>query len=281
MTFSNNTRLKDGLKSLIIHAVLLIALIIMIIPFWWMIATSLKTKPEILQFPPTWFPHIITFENYVELFSTIDFAVPLKNSIFIAVMTTFLSLTVSAMSAYAIAKFDFKWKDHIFMLMLATIMVPGQVTTIPVFLLLKSMGLLDTYAGLIVIGLANVGTIFFLRQFLTTISDSYIEAAKIDGAGDFRIFFEIILPMMKPSLITMGIFIFTGAWNAFFWPLIIAADDRYCTLTLAMTILDGQHAGNIGLNMAGAIVIILPLLILFIFAQKYIMLSLNIGGVKE
>jgi len=279
----NKTQLylwMERVKSLILHVFLFGSLILMLTPFAWMISTSFKTRQESYSMPPTWIPDEITFSNYIELFQAVDFARPLMNSIIVAVATTSISLVVCAMAAYAITKFNFRGRKQTFLLILSTMMVPGQVTTIPVFLLMKKIGLVNTYTGIIIPAIASVSTIFFLRQFLTTISNDYIEAAKIEGAGEWTIFSKLIFPMMKPALITMGIFTFTGAWNSFFWPLIIATDDRFYTLPLAMTILNGQHGGNIGLNMAGAIVVILPLIVLFMFTQKYIIQSMNVGGLK-
>lgn len=146
---------------------------------------------------------------------------------------------------------------------------------------MKSLGLINSYAGIILPGIAGVGMIFFFRQFLTTISNDYIEAARLDGASEIRIFWSVILPMMRPAFVAQGIFAFTASWNSFMWPLIIATDDRFYTLPLALTQLEGQHSSNYGVVMAGTILVIMPLIILFMFTQKYFLNSMNIGGVKE
>ncbi|HRG63095.1 MAG TPA: carbohydrate ABC transporter permease [Burkholderiales bacterium] len=264
-----------------LHSVLFVALFIMCLPFLWMLSTSFKTSSEVLKFPPTWTPHDFTFENYVELFKAVDFIHPFYNSVFIALVSVAFSIVVCSLAAYAFAKFNFKGRDKLFMVLLGTMMVPGVVMQIPTFLLMKALGLINSYTGIILPAIASVGMIFFFRQFLLTISNDYIEAARIDGAGEIRIFWSIILPMMRPALVAQGIFAFTASWNSFMWPLIIATDDRFYTLPLALTQLDGQHSSNYGLSMSGAIVVIIPLVILFMFTQKYFLNSMNIGGVKE
>ena len=267
--------------SLVLHAVLIIALIFMTLPFLWMVSTSFKTRFETLQIPPTWIPRNFTFSNYIELFKAVDFIQPFYNSVIIAVATVFFSIIVCALAAYAFAKFEFKFRDKLFVIILGTMMIPSVVMQIPTFILMKELGLINTYTGIILPSIASVGMIFFFRQFLSSISNDYIEAGRIDGAGEVIIFWKIILPMMRPALVAQGIFAFTASWNSFMWPLIIATDDRFYTLPLALTQLDGQYLDNYGLSMAGAIIVILPLVILFMFSQKYFLNSMNVGGVKE
>lgn len=277
----NSFVFKRACTIVSLHVALLVALFGMCLPFLWMVSTSFKTTAEILKFPPTWIPHLFTMQNYVELFKAVDFIHPLYNSLIIAVVSVVLSIIVCSLAAYAFSKFHFTGRDKIFMVLLGTMMVPGVVMQIPTFLLMKSMGLINSYTGIILPGIASVGMIFFFRQFLLTISNDYIEASRIDGASEIKIFWKIILPMMRPALVAQGIFAFTGSWNSFMWPLIIATNDKYYTLPLALTQLEGQNSSNYGLTMAGAILVILPLVVLFMFTQKYFINSMNIGGVKE
>jgi len=283
MKINSSYKAKRRVISLVHHSILYAVLVAMCLPFYWMICTSFKTQHETLSFPPTWFPHVFTFQNYVILFQQINFIRPLWNSFFIGVVSSLLSIIVCSMAAYAFAKFDFKGSKRIFMILLGSMMVPGVVTLIPVFILIRELGLMNSYTGLIVPGIAGVGMIFFFRQFLLGISNDYIHSARIDGAGEVMIFWKIVFPMMRPAVIAQGLFAFTGAWNSFLWPLIITTSDKFYTLPLALTTIQGHFAAapNYGVSMAGSIVVIIPLVILFIFTQKHFLNSMNIGGVKE
>jgi len=284
MSTNLKKRSKNGLfATLSANAIVLVVLVIMCIPFLWMLSTSFKTLPEQNLMPPTWISHHFIIQNYIILFKTINFGRPLMNSLIIAVVSVLLAIVVNSMSAYALAKFDFKGRDNIFMMMMSTMMLPGIITTIPTFMLLKYMGLLDTYTGIIIPGIASVGMIFFFRQFLYGISDEYIQAGRVDGASEFYIFWKLILPMMRPALITQGFFTFLGGWNAFMWPLIITSNDKKYTLSLALNTLQNHfsYTPNYGIEMAGTIVVMLPMIIALIVLQKYILGSLTIGGVKE
>ncbi|HBT38803.1 MAG: carbohydrate ABC transporter permease [Pseudothermotoga sp.] len=253
---------------------------IMILPFLWMISTSFKTPAEIFVLPPRWIPKEPALENYRELFASINFGRPFMNTVIVASSITFLSLLISSMAGYAFAKFRFKGRDKLFFLILATLMVPGQMTMIPVFLLLRQLGLLNTYAGLILPGVASAFNIFFMRQFIMTIPNELIEAAKMDGARESFIFFRIILPLSKPALTTIAIFTFTGSWNSFLWPLIIAQDERMYTLPVAVSVLAGQYGENLGIQMAGSCVVITPILVFFLFAQRYFIKGIALTGLK-
>lgn len=284
MNTKNEKKISNKiLATLTANLIVFIVLIIMCIPFLWMLSTSFKTLPEQNLMPPTWIPHHFILQNYVTLFKTIDFARPLMNSLIIAVVSVLCALVVNSMSAYALAKFDFKGRDNIFMMMMSTMMLPGIITTIPQFMLLKYMGLLDSYTGIIIPGIASVGMIFFFRQFLYGISDEYIQAGRVDGASEFYIFWKLILPMMRPALITQGFFTFLGGWNAFMWPLIITSNDKKYTLSLALNTLQNHFSftPNYGVEMAGTIVVMLPMIVALVVLQKYILGSLTIGGVKE
>ncbi len=267
-------------QNLLVHFYLTIMALSMIIPFVWMISTSFKKPEEIFVFPPRWIPRSPTLKNYVELFSNMNFGRPFINTVIVSVSITFFSILISSMAGYAFAKYRFKLRDKIFLLVLSTMMVPGHMTLIPVFLLVKELGLLNTYGGLIIPGLASAFNIFFLRQFITTIPDELIEAAKMDGANEIFIFFRIILPLSKPAITTLAIFTFAGSWNSFLWPLIVAQDESMYTLPVAVSVLAGQYGENLGLQMAGSCLVILPVLVFFLFTQRYFIKGLMFSGLK-
>ncbi len=267
-------------KLIIVYLVLVIGLVAMIAPFLWMLSTSLKSTKAIFRFPPDWIPAQPTLAHYQKLFETLDFLTPFKNTVIVAVAITFLSLLICSMAGYAFAKFRFPGRDKLFIGLLGTLMVPGQITMIPVFLLLNKLRLLNSYPGLILPGLASAFSIFFMRQFIRTIPDELLEAARIDGASERYIFFKIVLPLCKPALATLGIFNFTGSWNSFLWPLIIASSEKMYTLPVAIANLGGQYQTDYGLQMAGAVVVIVPIIIVFLFAQKYFIKGITLSGLK-
>jgi len=273
-------RKSNVFLQIVVHAILLIGAFTMLLPFMWMVSTSFKPSSEIYVFPPRWIPKNPTLKNYVDLFSSINFGRPFLNTVIVASSITFLSVLLSSMAGYAFAKFRFKGRDKLFFLILATLMVPGQMTMIPVFLLLRYLGLLNTYTGLILPGAVSVFNIFFMRQFIITIPNDLIEAARIDGARESYIFFKIILPLSKPALTTISIFTFTGSWNSFLWPLIIAQDERMYTLPVAVSVLAGQYGENIAIQMAGSCIVITPILIFFLFAQRYFIKGIALTGLK-
>jgi multiple sugar transport system permease protein len=185
------------------------------------------------------------------------------------------------MAGYAFAKYRFPGRDRIFKLLVAEMVIPAQVTTLPLFLMLNKAGLINTYAGVIITGIATIYGIFLIRQFALSIPDSLIEAARMDGASDIRIYWSVMLPLCKPILITLAIFTFMGTWNDFFWPLIVLTDDSMYTLPVALANLTGEHVQDTELMMAGSVITILPVMIIFLALQKYYISGLMAGSVKE
>jgi len=263
-----------------LHALVMGGAVLMALPFVWMLSTSFKPEAEVFRFPPRFIPDNITITNYVNLFSRLDFAHYFLNTTLVAVCITGVSLFINSLAGYAFAKIRFTGRDKLFIAILATMMVPGSVTVIPAFLLIRSLGMVNTYAGLILPGLASAFGIFLMRQFISTIPDELIEAAQIDGASEFWIFIRIIFPLAKPALATFGLFTFMGSWNSFFWPLIIATDERMYTLPVAIAVLSGQHGGEFALQMAGATVVVAPILIVFLFLQRYYISGIVMTGMK-
>ncbi|WP_028784423.1 carbohydrate ABC transporter permease [Thalassobacillus devorans] len=265
-------------KALVIF-LLIAGGVLVSIPFLWMISSSFKPENEVLAIPPTIIPDNPTIENYIKLFTSMNFAVYLRNTIII-VLFSFLGLLFNAMAGYGFAKYHFKGREKIFYLVLATMMIPGQVTMIPVYLILNAMGLTNTMAGIILPGLAVAFSIFLFRQFMATIPDDLLEAARLDGAGEFYIFFRLITPIAKPIFAVQGILTFIAGWNSFLWPLIIANDESLYTLSVGLSLLQGQYANNFALQMAGAAFMVIPIIIIFSFFQKYIVEGFTMSGIK-
>jgi multiple sugar transport system permease protein len=249
------------------------------IPFIWMILSAFKPESEVLQLTPTLWPETFTTENFIYLFENMNFAVYLKNTIII-VLFSFVGLFFNAMAGYAFAKYKFKGRDKLFFLVLATMMIPGQVTMIPVYLILNQMGLTNTMAGVVLPGLIGAFSIFLFRQFMSTIPDELLEAARLDGASEFRVFMQLIFPISKPIMAVQGILTFIGGWNSFLWPLIIANDESLYTLSVGLSLLKGQYGGNYALQMAGSTFMVVPIVIIFIIFQKHIIEGYTISGMK-
>jgi multiple sugar transport system permease protein len=264
-----------------VYLLLLGGLVLVVGPFIWMVLGSFKPQPEFLRFPPTWIPEAPTLDNYRRLFDFLDFQRFFTNSLVVAVAVTAGNLVFCSMGGYALAKLRFFGRDKLFVLVLATMMVPGSVTLIPLFVLMSLMGLVNSYGGLILPFLASAYGVFLMRQFMLGVPDELLEAARIDGASELRIFWQVVFPISTPALATLGILIFLGSWNGFLWPLIIATDDALYTLPVALaTFATGQYQADHGLLMAGSLVIVLPVLIVFILLQRLFTEGIATTGIK-
>lgn len=264
-----------------VYLTLIVGLVVSVLPFVWMLSTSFKSQGGIFAYPPQWLPTDPTLDWYRQLFKDVDFFLYFRNSFIVASTVTILNLFFCSMAGYAFAKLRFAGRRRIFAFLMATLMIPGQITMIPVFLFLKQLGLLNTYWGLILPSSVGIFGIFLIRQFMYTIPDDLIEASRIDGCSELRIYWSIILPLCKPVLATLGIFTFMGSWNDFLWPLIVmVGEDRY-TLPVALANLNGQYATKFGLLMAGAVVVVIPVILIFILAQKYVIRGIATTGLKE
>lgn len=270
---------KKKTESFLVKLLLLVGGILVSMPFIWMIMSSFKPESEIMQLVPGFLPKEFTLENYIRLFEEMNFAVYLKNTLII-VLFSFVGLFLNAMTGYAFAKFEFPMKDKLFYLVLATMMIPSQVTMIPVYMILNYMGLTNTLIGIALPGMVAGFSVFLFKQFMSTIPDEIIEAARLDGASEFYIFFKIILPMSKPILAVQGILTFIGAWNSFLWPLIMANEEALYTLSVGLSLLKGQNNSSYGLQMAGASLMIVPIIIIFAIFQKHIIEGYSLSGMK-
>ena len=273
--------LMRALERSVVYLALILGAVVAVTPFIWMISTSLKSSGGIFMYPPQWIPLVRTEEWYRQLFREVKFFLHFKNSLIVALTTTVFNLFFCSLAGFAFAKLRFSGRRRIFTLLMATLMIPGQITMIPVFLLFKNLGLLNTYWGLILPSSVGIFGIFLIRQFMLTIPDDLIEASRIDGCTEFRIYWSVVLPLCKPVLATLGIFTFMGSWNDFLWPLIVmVGEDRY-TLPVALANLNGQYATKFGLLMAGAVVVVIPVILIFILAQKYVIRGIATTGLKE
>jgi multiple sugar transport system permease protein len=255
--------------------------LMMVVPFLWMVLTSLKTDAEALAFPPRVFPEYFRWENYAEAWKIAPFGRFFFNSVVVSIAITLGSLLLNSLAAFGFAKYPFRGRNVLFIGLLATMMIPGQVTLIPSFLLLKHLAWLDTYTGLIVPGLAGAFGIFFLRQAMLTIPDEFLDAARLDGASELAIYRRVALPLVKPALATLAVFTFLGAWNDFLGPLILVKSEEMKTLPLAISALSaGHYVMSWPLLMAGASFVVVPVLLVYLFAQRYFVEGVASGGLK-
>ena len=267
-------------QALLVNGALLLLAVVALAPLAWMVSVSFMPRGEASRFPPPLLPSQATLDNYTLLFTRTDIATNFANSLLVAVSITLLSLLVNTMAGYAFAKLRFHGRERLFRWLLGALVVPAQVAMLPLFLLMKQMGLVNTYAGVILPALATVFGIFLVRQYARSIPDELLEAARIDGAGEYRIFFTIVLPMLKPVLVTLAIFTFMGAWNDFMWPLIVLTGQESYTLPVALASLSREHIMDVEMMMAGAVVTVLPVLALFLLLQRWYIQGLLLGSVK-
>jgi len=269
------------IRTVLLHVPVILVAIVTLVPFLAMLSKSFEGGGGVLTEALRLIPKEPTIKWYVDLFKEVNFLVHFKNSIIVSFSITFLNLLFCSMAAYAFAKMRFLGRDKLFTLFLATMMVPGQITMIPVFLFLQKLGLLNSYWGLILPMSVTAFGIFLIRQYMMTIPNELIEAARIDGCSDFRIFRSVILPLCRPVLATLGVFTFMGAWNDFLWPLIIMVDESLYTLPVALANLNDQNMTKFSLLMAGSVVVIIPVVLVFLFAQKYVIRGIATTGIKE
>ncbi len=256
--------------------------LIALLPFIWMILGSFKTGRELRQMPPTFFPQTFTFENYLRIFQDEDLPLTLyyRNSAVIAFANVAQVLFTSSLFGYIFAKFEFRAKNVLFWFILATMMIPAQVTMVPGYLILARLGLLNKLIALIIPASIDAFGIFLFRQFCKSIPDDLIAAARVDGASEFRIYRSIVLPQLGPALATFGMLTFMFNWNAYLWPLIVLTENRVRTLPIILTWYSNQHSNQIQLTMAASVLVILPVLFVFLLAQRWIVRGIALTGVK-
>ena len=264
----------------LVNGALLALAAVSLMPLLWMLSVSFMPAGEASRFPPPLLPSTATWDNYLEMFGRTGMARNFANSLVVSVAITVGSLQFNTLAGYAFAKLRFAGRERVFQGLLAALVVPAQVAMLPLFLLMKQLGLVNSYGGVVLPALAGVFGIFLVRQYARSIPDELLEAARIDGAGEWRIFFQIVLPMLKPVLVTLAIFTFMAAWNDFMWPLIVLTDQEQYTLPVALASLSREHIMDVEMMMAGAVVTVLPVLGLFLALQRYYMQGLLLGSVK-
>lgn len=267
--------------SALTYTLVSLALLAVIAPFLWMVLGSFKTEGELRQVPPTWLPEAATLDNYTELFARMNFAQYFMNSLIVAVVVTVGNLLFCSMLGYALAMLNFRFKRLILVLVLGTLMIPGVVTFIPLFVLVVNLGMADSLPGLIVPFLVGPFGVFLMRQFIQGLPSDLLDAGRVDGASELAIFGRIILPLLGPALATLGILTFLGSWNNFLWPLVVAQNEHSYTLPVALALYStGQNQTNYGLLMAGACVVVLPLLVVFLAFQRRFIEGIATTGIK-
>jgi multiple sugar transport system permease protein len=275
---------RDGMPAWLARAIvngLLIALAALsLAPLLWMLAVSLMQPGEAAAFPPPLWPQSPTLHNYSELFSRMGMGRYVLNSFLVSTLVTVIAVLLNTLAGYAFAKLAFAGRETVFRLLLAALVIPAQVSMMPLFLMLKQMGLINTCAGAVVPGMAGIFGIFLVRQYARSIPDELLEAPRIDGAGELRIFFQIVLPALRPILVTLAMFSFLGAWNDFMWPLIVLSDEHLQTLPVALASLSREHVQDNEMMMAGSVVTVVPVLLLFLVLQRYYLQGLLVGSVK-
>jgi multiple sugar transport system permease protein len=260
--------------------VLLLVSLVVLIPFIWTLLTSLKLETDIVRYPPQLFPRSFTFQHYVDIWHRIPFARLFLNTVIFAGGVTLISLTFDAMTAYALARLEFPGRNVLFIAVLVTMMLPFQVTLIPIFSLLSDLNWINTYQGLIVPRATNAFGIFFLRQFFLSIPRDLEDAARVDGASELRIFGQVILPLAVPALLTLGLFHFMYNWNDLLWPLVVTTQTSMETLPAGLALFMGEHVVEYGLLMAGSILALLPMIILFLMIQRKFVEGIATTGFK-
>ncbi len=274
-------KMKITPAAVLKYAILLALIVIVLFPLLWLFLGSVKLEKEILRYPPTLFGTKITWKNFQRIFTTIPMGNYLKNTVIFAGFSTGFALLFDSMSGYAFARLRFRGKNVIFICILLTMMVPFQVMMIPLFLESHFLGLLNTYPGLILPKLTTAFGIFMMRSYFAALPKELEEAARVDGVSEIGIFFRIMLPLVKPGLMTLGIFHLMNNWNDLLYPLMMTSETNMRTLSAGLALFVGEHATlYYGPQLAGAVISILPLLILYIFFQKYFVSSAVSSGIK-
>ena len=286
--------IRKLLRPSLLHLLLAAGAVTMILPFLWMLSTSLKPESQIFRFPPVWIPGNWEWRNYRAAMEAAPFGRYFLNTAIFATAATISNLLFCSMAAYAFARLRFRGRDVLFILVLGTMMIPGQVTMVPVFIMLKHWplaggndllgagghGLLNSFTGLVLPGAVGAFGIFLLRQFFTTLPCELEDAARIDGCSEAGIYWRIILPLSRPALATLGIFTFTAAWNEFLWPLLIMSKDSMKTLQVGLQVFQTQYVTRWDLLMAGTVVVTIPVLIIFLAGQRYFTKGIALSGIK-
>ena len=271
----------DTAKRSIIFALLACGSLVMILPYYWMFITSIKPLNEIHTYPPRFYVLHPTIQPYLDLFRLLPMGRSLFNSLFVATVVTSSNVFFCSLAAYAFAKLRFPGRDAIFFTLLASMMIPWQVNLIPGYLIVRSLGWLNTFWALIIPKLALPFGIFLCRQYIISIPNDLIEAARIDGCSEFGIYWRVVFPLMAPALSTLAIFTFLGQWNDFVWPLVVIHSSSMRTVPLTIAVLNGQFGANFAMIMAGAVVVTVPMILVFLAFQRQFIKGVVLTTIRE
>lgn len=275
-------RWYSGLDQTLLWLVLAVGAVAMVAPFYWMLATSFKIRQELIRYPPTWWPEDFTWRNWQALndLTAGSFTLFFRNSLFVSSMITILTLLISAMAGYVFAKLPFRGRDQIFWIVLSMMMIPFTVSIIPSFALMDRLGWIDSYLALIVPIVFNPFGIFLMRQFMMALPTDLLDAARMDGASEFRVFFQIAVPLSQAALAALGILTFLAQWDNFLWPLVILNDPDKYTVPIGLAQFRGRMGTEVGPTAAGSILAVLPVLVIYIFAQRKFVEGIALTGLK-
>ncbi len=280
MASKTGKAIRQKIFEIPVFLILLIFALLVLVPVVWMTFSAFKPEKEIISWPPTFLPHVLTGQNFIDVQKRINILRYMLNSVIYAGGTTLLAVIVNSMAGYAYAFFEFKGKSGLFLLTLATMMVPFQVIMVPLFLVVYKMGLYDSYWGLIIPRVVVAGSIFMMRAAFTGLPKELAEAARIDGLSEFGIFWKIMLPQVKPAMITLTILSINGSWNDLLWPMIVTSSTEMRTLANGLALFIGQNTIEYGAAFAGALISLLPMFVLYIFGQKYFVEGMASSGLK-
>lgn len=267
-------------SQMLLYGLLIVGAVLAMLPMVWMVSASVMPAGEASTYPPRFFPSRITLDHYADLFTRLNLGRYLLNSAFVALVVTLASLLINSMAGYAFAKLRFRGRDRMFRVLSTGLVLPVQVAMLPLFLLMKNLGLINTYWGVIIPGLASIFGIFLVRQYALSIPDEMLDAARVDGASEFRIFWSIVVPGIVPILATLSIWTFLATWNDFMWPLIVLSDESLYTLPVALANLSGEHVQDTELMMAGSVITVIPVMLVFLFLQRFYIQGVMAGSVK-
>ena len=282
MTATSTSRPRRKIRFNIAYPILIFGSLISLLPFAWMLLSSFKTLKEVRQIPPTFFPQEFTLDNYQKVLTDEDLPLGIfyRNSAIIALANVIQVLFTSSLFGYIFAKFEFKGKKTLFWFILSMMMIPSQMTMIPGYLILAKLKLINNLLGLIIPAAIDAFGIFLFRQFALSIPNELLDAARVDGAGEFQIYRRIVLPQLGPALATFGMLTFMFNWNAYLWPLIVLTEKNVRTLPIILTWFSNQMVDKTNLTMAASVLVILPVLIVFLFVQRWIVEGITLSGMK-
>ncbi len=269
------------LRRFSVYLILIVSSVLMVIPFYWSVGTSLKLEQFVFASPPQWWPSPLTLQNYLSVFTKIHFQTYFLNSVFVALVTTLAHVFFDTLAAYAFAKLTFPGRDKLFFIMLLGLMVPFQVNLIPLYRIMATFHWTNTYMALIVPNLTSIFGIFLMRQFLMTIPNDLLDAARIDGCSEFGVFRRVVLPLALPGIATLIILTFMGTWNDFLWPRIVTSSEALYTLPVGLAQLQMKNTSNAAQIMAGTVLTALPMIIVFLFMQRQFIEGMTAGALKE